>query len=616
MNREIKEHWLALLVLIPCAIVLLYHVFHSEGWNGGADSIQHYQIARYAFDHPEKFLSHWGKPIFTLLSAPFAQFGFKGMETFNVLVNLGTAWFAFLLARHFKFRFAWFVPVLVLFTPLTFATNFSGLTSPLFTLFLFVGTYFFIKQKYWTATLLWSALILIRTEGIVILPVLIALTAYHKQWKPLLGFLAIPFIYSCIGSVAHHHDFFWIITKSPYGGSTLYETGELLHYWNNLDGILGNIVLWLLPLATLVFVGYVALKKRPFSLKKESVLIALLVCALLYTAAHSYVWWKGGNAAAGLLRVVGAVTPIFALFAAFSFQWMPGKTWWYMPLFFFLGLHLGKEANVHEPIPYQADFEARTVQKAVEWLAHSEYSDQKVFYFNPLYCFYRNSDPDDWYANVWGYEPLNHLPDSGIVFWDAHFAPMEGRVDLIELAKSNQAHAVARFDTEHEHFVKSGHYEIALFQKRELLENKWLTLRTETLPDSGAVHHFGGSNEGWSPAIQVTFPDLPFSNFHTVTAKIDVEAENAATANSISLLITVERPGQVYRYIATYAQPIEGWQTLEQTIPLPSQRSPEDYIKIYAYSANGEPAKAKNLVVTFEGTETPLGPAASFRYDF
>ena len=59
------------------------------------DGITHYQIAHYAFKYPGNFLKHWGKPIFTLLTAPFAQLGFVGMILFNLLVFTLSSWFLY-----------------------------------------------------------------------------------------------------------------------------------------------------------------------------------------------------------------------------------------------------------------------------------------------------------------------------------------------------------------------------------------------------------------------------------------------------------------------------------------------------------------------------------------
>ena len=77
--------WIALGV----AAVWMRH--RSTGILESGDGIQHYQIARYAWQHHELFLHSWGKPLFTLLSSPFAQLGIWGMTIFNALCFVATA---------------------------------------------------------------------------------------------------------------------------------------------------------------------------------------------------------------------------------------------------------------------------------------------------------------------------------------------------------------------------------------------------------------------------------------------------------------------------------------------------------------------------------------------
>src|ERR1700751_4484090 len=78
-----------------CGLVVLFIYFStlaylSKGSHGGGDCYAHYKIAHYAFKYPRLFLDLWGKPVFTLLSSPFAQFGFIGIKIFNILCALAS----------------------------------------------------------------------------------------------------------------------------------------------------------------------------------------------------------------------------------------------------------------------------------------------------------------------------------------------------------------------------------------------------------------------------------------------------------------------------------------------------------------------------------------------
>ena len=74
----------ALALLLGIALLLLHSA--NEGLLEMGDGVQHYQIARFSWRHPELFLDLWGKPLFTLLASPFAQFGHTGVVVFNTVV--------------------------------------------------------------------------------------------------------------------------------------------------------------------------------------------------------------------------------------------------------------------------------------------------------------------------------------------------------------------------------------------------------------------------------------------------------------------------------------------------------------------------------------------------
>src|SRR5689334_6797728 len=74
-----------LLALIMYGKVMI----QSTGTEGGHDTYMHYLFAKYAFKHPEHLLHQWAKPVFTLIAAPFCQFGLTGLIVFNILLAIG-----------------------------------------------------------------------------------------------------------------------------------------------------------------------------------------------------------------------------------------------------------------------------------------------------------------------------------------------------------------------------------------------------------------------------------------------------------------------------------------------------------------------------------------------
>ncbi len=82
-----KNQWK--LFTIGYWVISIFIVFYFNGTGNEADSINHFLYAHYAPPHPELYLNHWAKPLFTLLASPFAQFGFIGIKLFNILCAYG-----------------------------------------------------------------------------------------------------------------------------------------------------------------------------------------------------------------------------------------------------------------------------------------------------------------------------------------------------------------------------------------------------------------------------------------------------------------------------------------------------------------------------------------------
>ncbi len=117
------EKYLVPVILLCVIIAYTILVFLSDGTHGGADDIGHYRRSRYAFRFPEFFLYHWGKPFFTAVTSPFAQFGFNGIRIFNVLCGTATAYFTYRTARLLKLSTPVLGIFLLLSSPLVHCTD-------------------------------------------------------------------------------------------------------------------------------------------------------------------------------------------------------------------------------------------------------------------------------------------------------------------------------------------------------------------------------------------------------------------------------------------------------------------------------------------------------------
>lgn len=425
-------------VLAACTIVLAYVVLAAEATFDKGDGIQHYLISRYSWKHPELLLNHWGKPFFTLISSSFSQFGIKGICFFNLACAVLSAWCSFKIANRFGIPLAWALPVLLFFSTIYFAVINSGLTEPLFGLVLVGSIYFFVEKKFFLSALLVSFLPFVRSEGFLLLPLFGIILLYRRKLLLAPVLAAGTLVYSVLGGI-YYKDFLWIWNQNPYNpGTGAYGHGELFHFVKQYDMIWGTVLFGLFCLGIAFFIfklGKNMLKKEnaPNKFLAEE-LILVYGSFAVYFLAHSIFWWKGICGSLGLIRVIAAVMPLCAIISLrglssvanifdlnkflqvltallilFFVIKAPFQQWWY---------------------PFQLEGEERVTVETGKWFNESEYKNNTVYYLQPYLTIALNIDPFDkkkvtelWWLN----EDIknNAVPKTAIIFWDAHYGPVE-----------------------------------------------------------------------------------------------------------------------------------------------------------------------------------------------
>ena len=167
MKSVLKIEILTTLSVFAGLLMIALNLNKADTGDAG-DSIIHYLFSASAFQYPSHFFNHWAKPVFVLLSAPFAQFGFRGIVVFNIICASLTALFTFYTARNLNNKYPILVFAIIFSCPLYFKLIFSGLTEYLFALFLIIGIYLYQKKKYIPSLIFISFLPLIRSEGLLI----------------------------------------------------------------------------------------------------------------------------------------------------------------------------------------------------------------------------------------------------------------------------------------------------------------------------------------------------------------------------------------------------------------------------------------------------------------
>ena len=304
---------MVILLLLAAAVLGVWVIYAFDGTGDSGDSIVHYQFARFAYKHPMNFLDSWAKPVFVLLTAPFAQFGFVGMKSFNLLLSVMTSFLLFRVLRKMGASMAWMTIPFLFAAPLFFTLIFSGLTEYLFAFFLVLALYLSMNRRFWVAGLLISFLPFVRSEGLLILPVFMLYFVLRRQGYALLWLLTGHLVYALAGAI-FKGDPFWMFTQNAYVAfSNEYGSGDLWHFFRQMPYVIG-VPLAVLLVASMVLFAVLLFRKdfrcRPFFTERV-VLVALPF--LVYFAAHVVFWKFGLFHSMGLKRVLIAVVPLMIL---------------------------------------------------------------------------------------------------------------------------------------------------------------------------------------------------------------------------------------------------------------------------------------------------------------
>jgi hypothetical protein len=290
-------------VLAAIAVLWAFLGFLSPGGHGGEDHVAHHLVSRYAFQHPVLFLNQWGKPLFTLLSSPFSQFGIAGTALFNILVAIATAFFTMKTANVLNAPFPHFAAYFVIFAPQFFVLAFSSMTEPLFACLLAAALFAWFSGRHALSCAIMSFLPFARQEGYIFLGIWAAMSVIQRRWHLLLYLAIGPTAFAALGAVVHG-DLAWIASAFPYRATPyravatdIYGSGDLWHYARRLVLVVGPVILW------------------HFVVGFHGAPILLRTCWLAFFLAHSFAWWQGMFASLGLERVFVSVVPITALIA-------------------------------------------------------------------------------------------------------------------------------------------------------------------------------------------------------------------------------------------------------------------------------------------------------------
>lgn len=420
-NRFVRPFFAFAFVLMVI-VAMMSNAIYDTG-----DGIMHYEIARWSWKHPELLLHHWGKPFFTLLCSPFAQFGYKGAVFFNILCHVGAAWITWRIADRMKLPYSYLAGPLLVFAPLSWGVAQSGLTEPLFALTLMAGIYFITGGRNNIAALIISLLPFARTEGFLIAPLFGLFFLIRKEYLAMTLLAAGTVLYSIMGAIFVHNDFLWIMHQNPYVGEEAYGHGDLFHFVANNEFLFGWSITGLIVLGLCTFP--LRRKFEPRHSLAEMVLIA--GSFVVFFIAHSIFWWQGVFGSYGLLRVIACVLPCAVII---SLRGLQLATWpiyqrKYAVLvvsFVMVGLTIFNTMN-QRGLVMQPDERQLAAEEVARQIKELKLDSRLMYCSHPIMAHLLEKDPFDRTQAVELYELKNAPPPVGSInvidpnFWELEF---------------------------------------------------------------------------------------------------------------------------------------------------------------------------------------------------
>ncbi|MEI6409125.1 MAG: hypothetical protein WCR52_07070 [Bacteroidota bacterium] len=427
-------------LLFVYAAISGFTIFYFDGTGDAGDSVFHYLYAKYAPLHPDLYFDHWAKPVFVLLSSPFAQFGFMGMKVFNALVSLGTIYMTWRTADQLYGRPTLPAALMLMCAPLFFILTFSGLTEPLFALFVISGVHLAARKQFLSAGLLISFLPFVRSEGLLFMGVFGLYFLFLKQLRYLPTLLVGHLAYSIAGYFVFH-DLLWVFNKIPYARmGSIYGKGDFTHFIPQLFYAVGFTVygLFIIGLMTTCW----KLLKGRLNPERSMLVLGGFSC---FFAFHSLAWHLGIFNSMGLTRVFVGVMPLMALLALDGYQSLGalvenrGKLNVVVPALLTALIVVlqftGSPSAVHLK-DLRLNKDQLTANRVADFIRHSEYGGRRVAHAHPYLSMALGIDHFD-SAQFMDLKPdvFEQLKFGEVVIWDSWFAVVEQNITLEMLEK-------------------------------------------------------------------------------------------------------------------------------------------------------------------------------------
>jgi len=631
------------LLLGALFIILLIISFLSRGYYGGTDNINHYFLSRYSFTYPKLFLNPWGRPLYTILSSPFAQFGFPGIKVFNVIQATLSAWLLMKTARELKVSNSWMAIVILCFSPLYMVMIFTAMTEILFGFVLILSLYLFFSKKYIAAAIVISFLPFARSEVYFMIFFLFLGLVLRRQWKAI-PFLGLGFVLFSVIGAYQYKDLLWVIRNNPYPLiHPIYNTpGSFWTYIRQADTTFGVPNLIMICLGIIMLVISFLSGNREKRINAAEILLMFLLPVLGYYFFHSFMYSKGWGASIGLIRYVAPMIPVASMIALYGFSlfsMLAGNRKWLRSAFTVIIIALIIFFNFKTyRFPVPLGDEEKIIKKASDWVSKNIHPLPIVCYNDFNVPYFLNIDPysTNYSIQLWYAPSVKDIPMGSLYIWDAHFGPNECRIPLDTVMHDPYMRLIKLFRPKYNMLTFGDQpYEVFIFRKSPVAGeyDNYLFFQTcineednhfspvtrkvfdfeKASPDvdsriinknaaSGKMAFRMDKTTEFSPGLVFSCSDLPdIGSTLRIKASVKVYSDVPFSENPAILVISLEDKKGTYSYKALYFDKTNfvpgSWNQAFLSSDLPEIKSKDDVIKVYVWHTGKKDLIIDDLII-------------------
>lgn len=458
VRRFEKQQAAVMLSFILLTIIMVVLAIVNDGTGDEGDSITHYLLARSSWTHHDLFLDHWGKPVFTIVFSPIAQLPFTGVKIFNAILFSTGILLTIKLALEMNIREWYLLPLLALFTPHYIQFSLSGLTEPMFNVWLLTGIFLFFKNKNWQASLWLSFLPFVRSEGLVILMVITAYLLFKRKYRSILLLPVGHIVFSLAGNLLLDKPFLWVFNEMTYAElRSNYGTGTWLHFFKKAPvvfGIHGLILIFFgLSYGVRIIMNYKHSKEEWFSEK----VFLIFGCALGLFFFHVFAWGMGWFHSLGLTRVINGVMGPFLIISMFGFnqliQWLPNVSKRVvLTLSILIIIITTLSGRLKYGFNYEQNMDLRSMQRVMIKTAdvirelYPDYPSRIICYEASYLAVELGLDfYDKVFRSIMRHPAYKSLPVGSLLVWDDWYAVTQGGTPLYSVMADPSFRKIAEF---------------------------------------------------------------------------------------------------------------------------------------------------------------------------